>query len=316
MQDIQNGKSKNDDEIGTKIAKHLMTIYTSLFDEVKADAQQLGCAEYDNTGKEISDIRSKYWLHDNNPIACKYLEELYKFENEFKDYLNSEIAEYTNYRNNARALYFSISDLFDIYPYGNNSINDFILSFNYTTPLLDLIKQGDTILAERLWVQKNVHGTLDTTAPNQESPIIFGIDGFQSNGERDESVNQIFSKSYRKLNIEEQPLPAKMSNPRRTLFYPISSNAQIHCIKIFGHSLGEADYSYFREIFDSVNLIHGKTVLYILYTEGHKPNPMAIYRLLDRYSDEVYWNGTVESATRIDLLQKLLMEDRIRLRKI
>lgn len=163
---------------------------------------------------------------------------------------------------------------------------------------------------------KNIHGTLDTPASDRESPIIFGIDGFQSNGERDENINQIFSKSYRKLNLKEQPLPSYMDNPRRTLFYPISSNAEIHCIKIFGHSLGEADYSYFREIFDSVNLIHGKTVLYILYTEGHKPNPTAIYRLLDRYSDEVHQNRTVKSATRIDLLQKLLMEDRIRLREI
>ena len=107
-----------------------------------------------------------------------------------------------------------------------------------------------------------------------------------------------------------------MDNPRRTLFDPIFSNAEIHCVKIYGHSFGEADYSYFREIFNSVNLIHGKTVLYILYTDGHKPDPTAIYRLLDRYSDEVYRNGTVKSATRIDLLQKLLMEDRIRLRKI
>lgn len=323
LEDHKYSTVSDDDDISLEIANKLMMDKHDLFNNVKEDASKLRCF-YSDDSTGTWGIGSEYWSYNSNAVARAYLEELYSFENEFKGYLQEEIhSKYSSYTKNAKNLYLNISNLCDTYPDGKDNgkdngkdKRDFLLSFNYTTPLLDLIKKDDKELADRLWVQKNIHGTVDTHTPDHESSIIFGIDGFNSKGERDNNINQMFSKSYRKLNLEEQPLPAEMDNPRRTLFYPISSNAEIHCIKIFGHSFGEADYSYFREIFDSVNLIHGKTVLYILYTEGHKPNPTAIYRLLDRYSDEIYHNGAVKSTTRIDLLQKLLMEDRIRLREI
>jgi len=305
---IKHSTAIYDDDISEQIADKLMTDKHGLFHDAEEEARKLNCY--------TQGVTQEYWSYNSNAVARAYLEELYSFENEFKEYLQKEIkSNYSDYTNNAKNLYLAISNLCDTYTDGKDK-KDFLLSFNYTTPLLDCINHGNKELAERLWIQKNVHGTLDTPASDRESPIIFGIDGFDSNGERDNDINQMFSKSYRNLNLKEQPLPAEMDNPRRTLFDPIFSNAEIHCVKIYGHSFGEADYSYFREIFNSVNLIHGKTVLYILYAEGHKPDPTAIYRLLDRYSDEVYRNGTVKSATRIDLLQKLLMEDRIRLRKI
>ena len=38
-------------------------------------------------------------------------------------------------------------------------------------------------------------------------------------------------------------------------------------IIVFGHSLGEQDYSYFQSIFDYVDLYHSKTKLTFIYSD-------------------------------------------------
>lgn len=300
----------SDDSISLAIAQLLTTRYRFDLDNIASDAKSLDL-------QQGNGVKSSYWTREENLIALAYLIELHEFEKIFVKYLNNQITQLPKYLQNARNLYFNISNYSDMET-GSTDKKDCILSFNYTTPLLEIIKQDDDDkeLENRLWVQKNVHGTLTTPVTDLESPIIFGIDGFDADGKRNPKVNQIFSKSYRQLNLEKQWLPDNMNNPRRTIIDPIHFNTKINCIKIYGHSLGEADYSYFKTIFDSVNLVNGNTVLYILYAKGHKPDSMAIYRLLDRYSDEVYRNRMTGSATRIDILQKLLVEDRIRLREI
>ena len=62
-----------------------------------------------------------------------------------------------------------------------------------------------------------------------------------------------FSKSYRVL---ENGL---------TSTFDISSDIDI--IKIYGHGLGKADYSYYQSIFDSVDLYHGKTKVMFFWSD-------------------------------------------------
>lgn len=101
-----------------------------------------------------------------------------------------------------------------------------------------------------------------------------------------------------------------------TIFDSLQKPNSIRCIKIFGHSFGNADYSYYKNIFNSVDILNSNIILYILYTKDHEPDVSSIYKLLNRYSDEVFQSRIANSAPRVDLLQKLLLEDRIRLREI
>ena len=291
------------------IALQLCNRYPSLLDDVKKDAQRLGFLRGDGIT-----IDNQYWARNNNRIALTYIQELYQFEIKFKDYLSPHAAK-TEYLKAANELYLNISN------YCETKIEtetaDVVLSFNYTTPLLELIDKGDEEIDKTLWAEKNIHGTLSTpTTKELPSPIIFGIDGFTPEGMRDGDVYQIFSKSYRQLNLKQQKLPTTMTNPLRTIFDPLQIPDSIRCIKIFGHSFGDADYSYYKTIFNSVDIFNSNIIIYILYKKDHEPDTSSIYKLLNRYSDEVHNSSNVNSASRTDLLQQLLMEDRIRLREI
>lgn len=178
------------------IAKQLQMSYPSLLDDVQNDARQLDLLE------EGNEIDPPYWLRGDNRIALAYIQELYKFEIMFKDYLSPHATK-TEYLKAAKDLYLSISNYCEN---GNSKkTRDVVLSFNYTTPLLEPINIADKEIARRLWVEKNIHGTLSTpTTTEQPSPIIFGIDGFTPDGMRDGNVYQIFSKSYRQLYLKQK----------------------------------------------------------------------------------------------------------------
>lgn len=79
---------------------------------------------------------------------------------------------------------------------------------------------------------ENIHGKLG----KQNSNIIIGID------ERDISEQQIlykFTKKYQLLEFGDENYNDNLELPNN-----------VKKVKFFGHSLAEADYSYFQSIFD------------------------------------------------------------------
>lgn len=165
-----------------------------------------------------------------------------------------------------------------------------VLSFNYTIPYenMDIC---------------NIHGSL------QNGGIIFGIDY-----EKVISTFKVppvrFTKSYRII---------------KNNFHPnFDLTTKYDSILFFGHGLGEADYSYFQSIFDSIDLYHSKTKLvFFWYNYTKKSNNIKsdeiiyddlisrVFTLLERYGLTF-----ANKAHGINLLTKLQLEERIAFEKI
>lgn len=166
-----------------------------------------------------------------------------------------------------------------------NNNETICLSFNYTK------------LMKNLNI-RNIHGDLDN------GNIIFGIDYDKLNNNFKKAPIE-FSKSYRVL---ENGL---------TSTFDISSDIDI--IKIYGHGLGKADYSYYQSIFDSVDLYHGKTKVMFFWSdyEGkekeqiHKDFVKGVTNLIEEY-------GTTFSNKDHgrNLFTKLLLENRLTIEEI
>lgn len=107
---------------------------------------------------------------------------------------------------------------------------------------------------------------------------------------------------------------------------PKSSNgASMGFIKFFGHSLSEADYSYFQSIFDAVDLYGGDTRL-VFYYRPHGKKGETEKVMVEKARREVHKNVTKllaaygESFDNKDhgknLMHKLLLEGRLMVRRL
>lgn len=82
-------------------------------------------------------------------------------------------------------------------------------------------------------------------------------------------------------------------------------------IKFYGHSLSEADYSYFQSIFDYYDLYENTNVsLTFYYSEGYEQND-AIYGLISEYGKTL-----TNKEQGKNLIHKLLLENRLKIEKI
>lgn len=170
-----------------------------------------------------------------------------------------------------------------------------ILSFNYTA-LFDILGVVSPCL------YSNVHGKLcmNKCAENCAScNIIFGIDDTVIQSQDGNSELHKFSKTYRKMlndNIETSILPEK-DNPLK--------------IKFYGHSLSEADYSYFQSIFDYYNLYENNKVSLIFYYSQGFEQPDKIYKLINTYGKTLSNKNQGKNLTH-----KLLLENRLKIIEI
>ena len=172
-----------------------------------------------------------------------------------------------------------------------------IINFNYTTVIKNEIDKFKDIrkypTAKNIRSIKeviNIHG-------DYENPI-FGID----NQNVDESMN-IFTKTYRILNsdtIESFTLP---------------SNKLLETIYFFGHSLSEADYSYFQSMLDYYSIYDSKIRLIFLYSDyDGKEKSRQENRVVKLIND---YGKTLENKDKgKNLLHKLLLENRIKIYEI
>ena len=224
---------------------------------------------------------------DKRSTFDRLKKDLKKFENTFAFYLNNELERNgDDYLINSSRLFDRLllqnhlSNKSRNYQYNRTDIGDNtqqIISFNYTQPSL-----YDSI--------RYIHGNL------KNRNIIFGIDY--------DSVSNLFNyhpleftKSYR---ILENKLNSKVS---------ISSD--IKNILFYGHGLGEADYSYFQSIFDTVDLYHSDAKLIFYWTQ---------FGDQDQYIDQVekvvwliekYGQTFANKDHGRNLFTKLLLENRI-----
>ena len=130
---------------------------------------------------------------------------------------------------------------------------------------------------------------------------IFGID--QNKVETNSNAYQ-FTKTFRKMNEQEKLLSHSLPN-----------QSEINEIIFFGHSLSEADYSYFQSIFDYYDIYHSEVKLSFLYSEyGDESGHVGIRRrqiknvtnLIRNYGD------TMDNQNHgRNLVHKLLLENRL-----
>lgn len=170
-----------------------------------------------------------------------------------------------------------------------------ILSFNYTA-LFDLLEVDSPCL------YSNVHGKLCNHSCNNDcsnSSIIFGIDDNLIHSKTEYSVLRLFSKTYRKMYDTSNPTSILPPNN-----IPLT-------IKFYGHSLSEADYSYFQSIFDYYDLYsNSKVNLIFYYSEGHEQTD-AIYKLINTYGQSLSNKDQGKN-----LIHKLLLENRLKIEKV
>lgn len=215
-------------------------------------------------------------------VADVLMTELSKYEASFRKYLQQELKENKDYIYKCEDKINKIvkedkSNLEASSP----SLRFNILTFNYTTPFKKICKI------------KNVHGSLE------DGNIIFGIDGFS-----DASKNFVkFTKTYRTLSMTKNHNEKLYSNELQT-------------IKFYGHSLGEADYSYFQSVFDGIDL-YGSSVKLIFYYSRFHDNEIDNIR-----EDELQYERITELLKRYgesienehhgkNLMHKLILEGRI-----
>lgn len=127
-----------------------------------------------------------------------------------------------------------------------------------------------------------------------------------------------FTKTYRLLAME--PLGY------RSLVYPPDdeNHEPTDCIKVYGHSLAKADYSYFQSLFDAVSLYSGVATLVFYYSPyGDGENERQQEKRVREETQRRVMHLLSSYGTTLDnkdhgknLVHKLLLEGRLIIKRI
>ncbi|WP_339346845.1 AbiH family protein [Bifidobacterium apis] len=249
----------------------------------------------------------------------EFMDELHQYEQAFATYLKEQQTQNKDYFSSATNLLLNLvndqmsSPVLRANPlrwtYTSHPESIGILNFNYTDPL------------NTNWGGKpdalNIHGLAS------QGDIIFGIDGANLSEVQNHYADTVkFTKTYR--------LMAFSSHSHRSLvrpYLPNSTEGATDMIKFFGHSLGDADYSYFQAIFDEVNLYESNTHL-IFYYNANRSNDKekgAAEKTKDKAQQEMFekvnrlittYGRTLDNEDHgKNLLHKLLLEGRLTIKQ-
>lgn len=251
--------------------------------------------------KNNADDKTYYKYYMKSKVLNKYIQLCNSSESHNSD-LVSKLENTTMYNHSPQIDKFD-ETLSEIYK-DKNSDENLILTFNYT-------KVWDV---ENI---RNIHGDLDN------GNIIFGIDYDKLN--KNFEINEGNSNNNRTGNDEYKfkNAPIEFSKSYRVLENGLTStfdiSSDIDIIKIYGHGLGKADYSYYQSIFDSVDLYHGKTKVMFFWSDYkgkekeqiHKDFVKGVTNLIEEY-------GTTFSNKDHgrNLFTKLLLENRLIIQEI
>lgn len=131
----------------------------------------------------------------------------------------------------------------------------------------------------------NIHGSLN----GKDEPII-GINAASLTSNKKHAFK--LTKQYQLISNENNRIEKlDLENIDKIIFY--------------GHSLALADYQYFRNIFDRINLVKSSVQLIFKYSKGYE-NYDSIFKLLDRYSQDI----------DIDVTTTLTLENRLKVEEI
>ena len=227
------------------------------------------------------------------------LDELHRLEARFMSYLPRVMDEQEDYPMRATDILCALEESHSPAERYHHEVT--VLSFNYTMPHeedgRDLPFRTDMV---------NIHGRLD------DRSAIFGIDSTDSLDDPDALP---FTKTYRVMSADTHDVTDIAFSP--TSVYGRATSV----IKFFGHSLSEADYSYFQAIFDIVDLYDGDTTLVFYYrpyrdvdTDGSAARDetmQRVTRLLRAYGK------TLDNKDHgKNLLHRLLIEQRLYVQRI
>lgn len=222
-----------------------------------------------------------------------YKKELIILEDNFRNYIEKIYQNYINEGKNKTHYRNNLLKLLDPHDF-----NCHIINFNYTDLSLKAEKGKFTFQRnkeEYIVTQNNVHGIY-------YDKIMFGIDQNQiSTGDR----KYIFTKTYRKLESIMKTTP-----------YSLPNKETVNVISFYGHSLSEADYSYFQSIFDFYDIYNSFIKLNFYYSEYkndlsvRQTTVKAVFKILEEYGNNMFGNETSKGK---NLLHKLILEDRLKI---
>lgn len=241
------------------------------------------------------------WEHAE--LLDSLLEELHKLEDEFTRYLSDKVEGTEGYSDKLSRVLHGV--VFDEPGMGQTQkLESSILNFNYTTPSAFFRSEGFDVIDHYV----NIHGNL-------HNEIVIGID---ATGHMDDPSVAQFTKTYRVMGIG--------SSAVKGLVYPgqgVDSGPRTVLIKFVGHSLNEADYSYFQSLFDTVDLYGGETRLVFYYA----PHGGDSFASACNHSKESVMDGVIKLLTKYgetldntdhgkNLVHKLLLEGRLAVKLI
>lgn len=232
---------------------------------------------------KTSIFREKYTV-DNvvERLESTLSDSISSIEKSFKEYLLKSVTQNDKYEKNAIKVFEEILNInIGLGSYKQN----YLINFNYTSPLKN-----------EFYEYNNIHGNFEG-----ESEIIFGID--------EEKINVIspfykLTKTYRKILLDS-------SKKKYVKKLPL----KIKSINFFGHSLSEADYSYFQSIFDFYNIYDcGVTLIFyfVEYREGVLEETISqVSKLIKKYGE------TLDNPDHgKNLLHKLSLEGRLQVKEL
>lgn len=214
-------------------------------------------------------------------------DELYELEKSFKKYLLHE-TEKNNYKENVT------KDLIDLCDAESTNI----LNFNYTDYSKYL--EDSPFNTKNINEIVNIHGSI-----RKDDHIIFGIDCLSDKSNDSCKIDiPMFTKTFRIMGRNNIEINNMIKGCPK--------------VKIFGHSLDRADYSYFQSIFDMLDIYNSDVKLEFYYSmHGKKTekelenyNRSKVFKLMSDYG-----NKMSNSAHGSNLLHKMLLEGRLQVKK-
>jgi len=206
-----------------------------------------------------------------------FLDDLKEFESEFMSYI--ELQKNDLYQEKSNTLFKQLGCL---------DSDFYILNFNYTNPTYGLTNE----LKKKYKFSDNIHGSI------KDGNIIFGVDQSLLDNK---NYNFMFSKTARKIYSKNNQRISDLS----------VINKSISKIVIYGHSLNDADFSYFISMFDYFNIYNSDITLEYYFTIYKEEEKNRIIKECNSRIINLIYKYSNHKNSDTSLLHKLVLEKRL-----